>query len=101
KYYRTHDEADYKTFQDFMKVPLGDHKARIEMLKEKPDLKIVRNGFLEGRINADDIEGVIKLFRRFHSISYIHKAIEIWTQADSIIFELIPLSEKLNAEITN
>jgi len=101
KYYRTHDEADYKAFQDFMKVPLGDHKARIEMLKEKPDLNIVREGFLEGRIHPNDIDGIIKLFRRFHNISYIHDAIIIWTQADSIVSQLPPLGEKIHEEITS
>src|SRR5437879_5143078 len=45
KYSRTHDEADYIAFRNFMKVPLGDHQARTEMLKEKPDLNIIRQGF--------------------------------------------------------
>src|ERR1700726_519923 len=29
KYARTGDEADYRHFQEFMKVPLGDHKTRM------------------------------------------------------------------------
>src|SRR5205809_6808972 len=33
KYYRTHDENDYQGFLEFMKVPLGDHKTRMELLK--------------------------------------------------------------------
>lgn len=33
KYYRIHDEDDYVAFKNFMKVPLGDHKARLELIK--------------------------------------------------------------------
>ena len=49
KYNRTHSEADYVAFQNFMAVPLGDHKTRLELLKEYPDMDVARQGFLEGR----------------------------------------------------
>src|ERR1700740_247106 len=42
KYYSTHKEEDYKVFQNFMKVPLGDHITRLELLKENPDMKVAR-----------------------------------------------------------
>ena len=32
KYARTGKEADYQQFQQFMKVPLGDHKTRLELM---------------------------------------------------------------------
>jgi len=101
KYYNTHDEKDYKAFQKFMEVPLGDHITRLELLKENPDMDIARRGFLEGRIHADDIDGMIKLVRRFHEIHYINKAIAAWTKGDSLIARLIPISETLHAEITS
>src|ERR1700722_12771433 len=62
----THDEADYRKFQEFMKVPMGDHITRIELSKKDPDMEIARQGFLEGRNNREDVDGMIKLFRRFH-----------------------------------
>ncbi|MBS1492126.1 MAG: HAMP domain-containing histidine kinase [Bacteroidetes bacterium] len=101
KYAQTHAEEDYKEFQRFMAVPLGDHKTRIELLKPNPDMNIARQGFIEGRVHPDDIEGMINLFRRFHNISYIHRAIDIWTEADSIIAEFIPIGEKLHSEINS
>ena len=101
KYYRTHNEEDYKSFQKFMEVPLGDHKTRLELLKKDPDFTIARQGFLEGRIHANDIDGMIKLVRRFYNISYINKAITIWTEGDSIIAQLIPIGEGLHKEITS
>src|ERR1700689_892052 len=33
KYARTHDEAYYDEFRNFMKVNQGDHRARIELAK--------------------------------------------------------------------
>jgi signal transduction histidine kinase len=101
KYHRTHDEADYKAFQKFMSVPLGDHKTRMELLKANPDLEIARQGFLEGRIHSNDIDGMINLLRRFHNVTYIKKAIGYWTEGDSLISELIPLGEKLYHEISS
>ena len=99
KYSRTHDEADYTAFQKFMSVPLGDHKTRIELSKPNPDMNIARQGFLEGRVHPDDIDGMINLFTRFHNISYISKAISIWTEADSLIAFFIPIGENIHKEI--
>src|ERR1700722_16568171 len=65
KYARTHDEADYAKFQGFMKVNMGDHKARIELSKPDPDFNIARQGFIEGRNDKEDVDGMIHLFRRF------------------------------------
>src|SRR4051812_27026036 len=45
RYYQTHDESNYRDFQRFMAVPLGDHKTRMELMKPKPDLEIARQGF--------------------------------------------------------
>lgn len=102
KYYRTHDEKDYKTFKNFLSVQAGDHKTRMELLKPEPDLSLARQGFMEGKVHEEDIDGMINLFRRFHRISYINKAIIIWAQADSIIGEkFIPLGEQMHAEINS
>ena len=101
KYYQTHSEEDKQAFYNFMKVPLGDHKTLLELLKKNPDLAVARQGLIDGRNHADDIDGMIKLFRRFNDISYIHKSINIWSEADSVIAGLIPIAEKLNAEINS
>ncbi|HMI77216.1 MAG TPA: hypothetical protein VK484_00400, partial [Ferruginibacter sp.] len=75
KYHRTHNEEYYNAFKKLLAVPLGDHKARMELLKKDPDLSIVRQGFLEGRVHPDDIDGMVKLVTRFHKNIYIGKAL--------------------------
>jgi len=99
RYGITHDEEDYKKFNEFIKVPLGDSKARRELMKPDPDLAIVRQGFIEGRNHPEDIDGMIKLFRRFSSISYINKAIYYWGEAEPIALKLIPIADSLHNEI--
>ncbi|MGE0637343.1 MAG: ATP-binding protein [Bacteroidia bacterium] len=87
-YARVENDDYYNEYLKYLKVPLGDRKARLEMAKLNPDYEIIRQGFLEGRNHPDDIDGMIKLFRRFHRVSYINKAIRIWGEADSLMAEL-------------
>ena len=99
KYYHSHDEEDEQAFYNFMKVPLGDHKTLVELLKKNPDLDVARQGLLEGRNHPDDIGGMIKLFRNFKDVSYIKRSINLWSEADSTIAQLIPITKKLHSEI--
>lgn len=99
KYARTRDEADYIKFGEFMKVNLGDHKTRLELSKPHPDIQIAREGFIEGRNHPDDIDGMIRLVRRFHSNRYINRAIVAWSNADKEILALKAIGEKLHAAI--
>jgi len=101
RYARTHDEADYQQFQEYLKVNLGDHKARLELSKPDPDLDTVRVGFIEGRNHPGDVDGMIRLFRRFHSNQYIHRAIVAWTKADETIIAFIDLGKRLHAVINS
>lgn len=80
---------------------MGDRKTLNELYKTNPDMNIARQGFTEGKVHPDDIDGMINLFRRFHNISYIHRAIEIWTQADSTVYKLIVIGENLHNEINS
>ena len=99
KYARTHDEADYVKFEGFMKVNMGDHKARMELSKPDPDFNIAREGFVEGRNDKEDVDGMIHLFRRFHSNEYIHRAIVAWTRADEVIMGFNAIAEQMHKAI--
>lgn len=101
QYSRSHDEADYRKFRDFMKVPGGDHKTLAELGKKDPDLNIARQGFIEGRNHEEDVEGMIKLFRRFHTNPFINRAITAWTRADPLISQFYPIADSLHKEINS
>jgi PAS domain S-box-containing protein len=82
------DEDNYKDFERSIVIPLGDHLARLEMQKAEPDYSAVRRGLIEGGNHPDDIDGMVKLFRRFHAFPYMSDAIDIWTRADIGIEQL-------------
>ncbi|MES2004949.1 MAG: ATP-binding protein [Bacteroidota bacterium] len=99
KYGRNHNEEDYRKFQEFMQVSLGDHRVLVELQKEKPDLDIARQGFLQGRNHPDDLDGMIQLFIRFKKVYYINKAMVAWAKADSLVTTLSPIGAALHEEI--
>jgi len=98
-YGHSHNEKDYQDFRNFLKVPYGDNKTRLELLKPKPDLNIARQGFIEGRNERVDVDGMISLLMRFHNVYYLHKVIIIWGQAEETMEQLIAISDKLHSMI--
>ncbi len=98
-YGNTKNEAYYQKYLEEIKVPIGDRLARVELEKESPNKQIARQGFLDGRNHPSDIDGLIRLFRQFRHLSYMDKAIQIWTDADPYLFELQEIGLKLHQEI--
>jgi signal transduction histidine kinase len=99
KYGRNHNEYEYQKFLEFMQVSSGDHQVLVEIQKEKPDLDIARQGLLQGRNHADDLDGMIQLFIRFKNVYYINKAMVAWAKADSLVTTLLPIGAALHEEI--
>jgi signal transduction histidine kinase len=99
RYAVTFDAAHYNDFKRFLRVPLGDKQARIELDKPNPDYAIVREGFLDGDNHPDDIDGMIFLYRNFKHVSYLSRAIEIWKKGDEKIEELVAVAEEMHAII--
>jgi diguanylate cyclase (GGDEF)-like protein len=88
RFAETRDEADFRNYQKAISIPLGFRKARLELEKRRPDYSIVRDGFLEGGTHPDDITGVINLYERFQSVSYMQRVLEIWRTGDAFIARL-------------
>jgi len=100
-YSHSHQEKDYDAFRDYLKVPLGDNKTRLELQKPNPDMGIAREGFMEGRNHPEDVDGMLNLIIRFHSISYLHNAITAWGEAEETMEQLIAISDKLHHMISS
>ncbi|QJD97661.1 HAMP domain-containing protein [Mucilaginibacter robiniae] len=90
------NEDDYYSFQHYLKVPLGDGKARVALEKPEPDISSARQGLLEGRNHPNDIDGMIKLMLRFHDNAYLAQTIHYWTLAENSLKKLIPLANQLH-----
>src|SRR5262249_11235450 len=80
RYARSGDEAEYRGFTEAIRVIEGDRSARQELQKPDPDIAIARAGFLQGGNHPDDIPGMIALFVRFQHVSFMARAIAIWTE---------------------
>ncbi len=100
RYAQSHAEADYAAYLAEIAVPMGDHRARLELERPDPDLAVAREGFLAGKNDPDDVDGMIMLFRRFRDVSFMHRAIAIWAEADEHIAELNDAAAELHARIS-
>ena len=76
---------------------MGDRRARLELSKEEPDLAVAREGFLAGKNDPEDVDGMIMLFRRFRDVSFMRRAIGIWAEGDEGIAELNAAAQDLHA----
>ena len=101
RYGVSHTDQDYRLFQHFMQVPIGDAKARRELMNDDRDPAVARQGFLEGRNHPADIDGMVSLFVDFSNISYIRQAIKIWGDAQPIVMQLLPIAADLYGEINS
>ena len=99
RYARTRAEEDFERYQVAIAVPLGDRRSREELDKPEPNYAIARKGFLDGRNNPDDIDGMITLFHRFRHVNYIERATGIWAKADAEIGELHQAAQRLHAQV--
>ncbi len=97
RYVHSHAAEDYDSFLAQLEVPAGDHRARVELLKPTYDGLVVREGFSAGNIHPEDIDPMVELLRRFHSVSYISRAIALWTQADALLAELRHTADEFHA----
>jgi diguanylate cyclase (GGDEF)-like protein/PAS domain S-box-containing protein len=82
------EAGDYESFERALSVPMGDRKARLELLKEEPDFAVVRAGLIEGRNHPDDIDAMITLYRRFRHFEPVRQATFLWERADGHVDDL-------------
>jgi len=99
RFAETRSPLEYGKFRAAIDICLGDSQARIELEKAEFDPAVARAGFLRGHNHPDDIAGMIRLFRYFRHVSYMDRAIGVWTRADALITELVEAGDILDAEL--
>ena len=99
KYAQFRDPKYYEAFKRELQVPLGDRRARIELLKADPSYDEIFEGFRQGRVHPDDIPNLFSLVRRFHEIPHLKKALEIWERGDQLLTDLIRAGEDLDRKL--
>ena len=99
RYTRTNDPADYQAYLENIRIPLGDKQARIALSQTPPDYKAAREGLLDGKNHPDDLASMMAIFIHFGEFDHMRNAIQIWTEADSLIDRLIALAETVDREL--
>jgi diguanylate cyclase (GGDEF)-like protein/PAS domain S-box-containing protein len=99
RYSDTRDEKALAAYRAAIAVPLGDRLAREELEKRHPDEAIARQGFLQGRNSPEDVDDMIWLFRDFHWVGYMQRAVDTWRQGDVEIARLMAAGERLQQAI--
>jgi len=99
RYAATKDEKDYQAFLKYLEVSAGDRQARLELLKPNPNLEIVRQGFLKGKIHPDDIDPMVDLLLRFYWVDHIDRALTVWTEADLLLVELTTAAKNYRSAV--
>lgn len=98
RYAETGEDRDYRRYQSAIAVPLGDRDARLALEQAVPDTKLAFEGFLQGGNHAEDIPGMIWLFRRFSDTSYLAPAIQSWRDTDAVIQELVDAADSIHRD---
>jgi PAS domain S-box-containing protein len=98
-YARSHSEADYLAFKSAIRVSLGDRQAREELEKSEPNYNAVYEGFKAGGVHAEDIPGMVRVFRWLRGMVDVDRAIVLWTQGDRYIAELNQVADELHQQI--
>jgi diguanylate cyclase (GGDEF)-like protein len=99
KYAATGSSAEFEQYRAAIAIPLGDHAARLAMDDPRGDPAIIREGFRRGGIHPDDIDGLVLLYHRFKSTSFMSRAINAWTQGDVLIARLDEAAAHLRREV--
>jgi two-component system, sensor histidine kinase len=89
----------YQRYRESVAIPLGDRRARLELMKPEFDRDVVTRGFEQGLNETPDIPPMIRLFRRFHDVSYFAEAVRIWTEADALIAQLEQVAAELHRDV--
>jgi len=101
RYAASHAESDYQQYLAEIAVPAGDKQARLQLQSSSPDMKLVRQGFVQGRNNTEDVDSMSTLFRHFGRVGYMARAITVWTRGDQYIDQLRSLAEDLHREVNS
>jgi len=99
RYAQTRSESDYRDYAMPSRCRLATARRGSSSRSPSPTLQLPREGFLVGQNDPADIDGMVMLFRRFREVSFMSRAIAIWSKADEYIAELDALGQELHGRI--
>ncbi|MCP9290703.1 sensor histidine kinase [Gracilimonas sediminicola] len=97
-YIITGNDEEFDHFKSVLRVNIGDRVAREELLKNDYDYQKAYEGFLMGKNHPEDIPHMINVFRRFSWTPQVQTAIDVWTEADEKITDLIHFGDSIRTQ---
>lgn len=97
-YLYTENQKSWELFNKELSVPLGDQSARLALTKNLND-SITKRGFREGGNKEDDLDDLIWVFKNFHSVPFLKKAISEWENADKSVNQLHQMGIEIHKRI--
>jgi signal transduction histidine kinase len=89
------DATDYQLFLEDLSVPLGDRKARVNLINAS-DQQIIRDGFLKGKNHPDDIADMIWLYHSFNWLAAFKYALKTWEEGDELVGRLLETGKSIH-----
>ncbi|MFC0399826.1 EAL domain-containing protein [Paraburkholderia rhizosphaerae] len=99
RFAHTRAESDYQAFLGHIVVPLADRVGKLELNKPVPDHDKVIDALLNGRVERDDIDGMVWLYRNFRHAPLFREAITYWDRGDQSILQLREIGTRLHAVV--
>jgi signal transduction histidine kinase/ActR/RegA family two-component response regulator len=99
RYVETRSDADWAAYGAELEVIAGDSLARVELERPEADMTVVAKGFITGRNAPEDVAAMAMVFRTFRHISYIDRAITIWTAADDEVAALRQTGDRIRSAV--
>jgi diguanylate cyclase (GGDEF)-like protein/PAS domain S-box-containing protein len=98
-YADNHDESTYRKYQQAIAIPQGGHALRLALGQSEPDDQAARAAILQGGNHPEDVSNIIWLYRHFHNVSYMARAIERWTVGDEYLVKLDQIARGMHASL--
>ncbi|MFJ4144645.1 EAL domain-containing protein [Pseudomonas sp. NPDC089734] len=100
-YANSHDERDYAKYQQAIAVPQSGHALREALNRPEPLLEEAKKAILQGGNHPDDVSGIIWMYRNFHDVSYMQKAVQWWSMGDDYLARLDGLARTIQSRIAS
>lgn len=91
------DSEQLAQVRESLRVPLGDRDARLAMERDPPDYQAARLGFLQGRINPEDVDRLIRMYKYLRDAPYFRDSVAQWRLGDEGVLQLQRLASEIEA----
>ncbi|HLL09451.1 MAG TPA: PAS domain S-box protein, partial [Rubrivivax sp.] len=99
RYTMSGDAAEWQGYEAAIGVPLIIRQARLALQQPLPDRAAARRSLLAGGSHPDDIEPMLELFVHGRGLEPMASAINLWTEGDAAIQQLLQTAGSLRAVV--